>query len=805
MDNFLFIILIFLASVLVYADGATGNNVTSTKLPNGCIVMNSTEADPMLIHFAMPFPFVNCSDLNREVFNMSRFPSDTASMSFAHNKLRSFSVDDLARFTKLVKLDIRHNQLEIIEMSKVNPPTSVKSVRHLYLSANNLLKIPTDALRSFPKLNVLDLGGNKIAKIGDADFAHSQQINAISLGSNPLESISSKAWANLTKTIYAISLQFAGLEEVPGFVADMPRLMYLSLANNKISNVQANSFKRASGLRWLELAGNKIMRLDKRAFTGAEKLRLLDLSDNLLETLPPGVFDSLHDEEQVSVEMYENPIRCDCSLRWLKLWSDNLPFQDIRYKCLQPKRNHGKKAYDIKASDFSCLSDDEDWDANQECTQPQPPVSTPEPVPTKSTKDSICPKQCKCFDEKGVQYHPKLPSSSSSKSKKSRRLWWLGRIVFPHVDCSNAGLTAIPEDIRLDVKTLTMAENKLRTLKIADLKKYKSLETLDLEGCSLNKIVPDKDPRFRFENMTSISIHHNNLTSFGAEQLHCFPNLNLLRMYNNKINSMPAGMFQNNRRINRLYIGPNPIRNFDPKCLQGLDLYSLSLRNMSLKKIPDFPSKFQNLTYLELSDNLITTIPNNSFANMDLLFRLTLDNNLISNLEADAFRNCKKLRYLDLSENNIRTLPKGIFDDLDKDRIHIELWINRINCDCKMKWFKEWIERLEDTNPMTEIRFSCMTPLRIHGKVSDKLRPIDFTCDSTVKDYNDDHEVDDDFYVYEHGYCYSQGQLALAIVLTIVCMLLLILLAKCCSMRRKGGYARYKAQNDSNSQLDMDM
>jgi len=44
------------------------------------------------------------------------------------------------------------------------------------------------------------------------------------------------------------------------------------------------------------------------------------------------------------------------------------------------------------------------------------------------------------------------------------------------------------------------------------------------------------------------------------------------------------------RNLQRLYLGPNPVTNFDSLFLQGLDLLTLSLRNMSLTKVPSLIS-----------------------------------------------------------------------------------------------------------------------------------------------------------------------------------------------------------------------
>lgn len=56
---------------------------------------------------------------------------------------------------------------------------------------------------------------------------------------------------------------------------------------------------------------------------GANKLTSLDLSDNLLETIAANTFDGMA-KENLEVNLYENPLNCNCSMRGLKSWIDNV-------------------------------------------------------------------------------------------------------------------------------------------------------------------------------------------------------------------------------------------------------------------------------------------------------------------------------------------------------------------------------------------------------------------------------------------------------------------------------------------------
>lgn len=63
--------------------------------------------------------------------------------------------------------------------------------------------------------------------------------------------------------------------------------------------------------------------------TGATKLRSLDITDNLLERLPDNVFSHMEDD-QLIIELYENPFMCDCDMAWFKRWIDGVSILDRR-------------------------------------------------------------------------------------------------------------------------------------------------------------------------------------------------------------------------------------------------------------------------------------------------------------------------------------------------------------------------------------------------------------------------------------------------------------------------------------------
>ncbi|XP_064612578.1 toll-like receptor 13 [Liolophura sinensis] len=94
----------------------------------------------------------------------------------------------------------------------------------------------------------------------------------------------------------------------------------------------------------------------------------------------------------------------------------------------------------------------------------------------------------------------------------------------------------------------------------------------------------------------------------------------------------------------------------------------VDLHNHRLRKVPT--NITSTIASLDLSDNLLKTIPNDSFINLSALTSLDLSGNRLEKLEPSAFRGLSRLSTLRLSENNLlltyEAYPVGVFRPLQK-------------------------------------------------------------------------------------------------------------------------------------------
>ncbi|XP_078495033.1 uncharacterized protein LOC100179272 [Ciona intestinalis] len=830
---------------------------TTDTLDNGCtITRSSTEAeagnitisDLIALWFTDPLPHLNCSGKGHKRLDVEGVVSDAKSLTVSYNDLVELQVDDLEEFTQLTKLELKMNKLVRISPSTTN--LTISTLVFLSIAYNRLEVVPTDALKSFPNLRILILHSNQIHTIAPDAFKYNGKITHMSIGPNPVVDFNGE-WMTGMNLMY-LSLNSMGIRRIPEQFKAMTNLMWTNLASNKIRRINASTTLKLTELDTLYLANNEIEYIDKDAFKGAVKLRDIDLSDNRIQTLDKGTFKDMKGENLV-LNLLENPLGCDCNTAWFKSWTDEVGAQnlatDIRYKCYQPARNHGKKPSQLTVDDFTCRPSDVIW---EDCNQPQPigrPSSTLLTTSTASTHlpdiEISCPSMCSCYDENGILYHSPASTSQSNDGGwgvytpcPSLRvtmyvtLWviifggifsfflcvadnldnplvtWVGAITvkcletylptftrmhwmsksYPMVNCNTANLDRIPLGIRKDVKTLTLSGNHLKLLDVGEISHFPDLEKLDLKK---NMIMTIRTSPAMMPKLTFLNLRLNNISGLSKTHLKSFPNLEMLTLQHNNITKIPNDLFKYNRKLIRLYIGPNPIKSFQSGWLGTLSLRNLALRNVSLTKIPSQLLSQKNLTFVDMSDNYITSIRNKTFSKLTKLKWLILENNRIATIQANAFNGATSLRMIDLSENNLKTLPGSVFSNISKERLNIELWENQFMCDCKMKDLKIWIEKMEALDPMADIRFKCQTPTRMHDQVSDQLTPEAFVCQDSDSD------------VVIGSICKTcpnpTGQIILAIVLTFIFTLLMGIIAwKCTFRRRYGDLLQYaKARNDN--------
>ncbi len=90
---------------------------------------------------------------------------------------------------------------------------------------------------------------------------------------------------------------------------------------------------------------SNLLSVEPQAFQGASSLRLLDLCYNRLSTLERSVFPA--SEALQTLLIGQNPLVCDCRLRWLLERTPPLLYGDVQPECSSPAPLAGKFLRDL--------------------------------------------------------------------------------------------------------------------------------------------------------------------------------------------------------------------------------------------------------------------------------------------------------------------------------------------------------------------------------------------------------------------------------------------------------------------------
>ncbi|KAJ3587299.1 hypothetical protein NHX12_010897 [Muraenolepis orangiensis] len=223
------------------------------------------------------------------------------------------------------------------------------------------------------------------------------------------------------------------------------------------------------------------------------------------------------------------------------------------------------------------------------------------------------------------------------------------------VQCSDLGLSEVPEGIPLDTKFLDLQNNRISELKEHDFRGLTNLYALSLVNNRISKVhsrtfSPLKQMQKLYFSRNHLTTIPRNLPSSLVE----------LRVHDNHIRKVPAGAFSGLSRMNCIEMGSNPIQNsgFEPGAFRGLKLNYLRISEAKLSGVPkDLPDTLQEL---HLDNNQIQTLELEDLKRYKELYRLGLAYNHIRNLEAGSLAFLPRLMELHLENNRLTRVPAGL-------------------------------------------------------------------------------------------------------------------------------------------------
>ncbi|KAK5650601.1 hypothetical protein RI129_001630 [Pyrocoelia pectoralis] len=573
----------------------------------------------------------------------------------------------------------------------------------LRLELNDITEIPTKAFAAHKRLRRIDLSNNKISKIApDA---------------------------------------FQGLKALTSLV----------LYGNKIKDLPAGVFHGLVSLQLLLLNANEISCIRKDAFNDLHSLNLLSLYDNNIQSLANGTFDYLKSIQ--TLHLARNPFICDCNLRWLAEYLHRNPIETSGARCDTPKRMQRRRIESLKDEKFKCQEEFRTRYAG-ECLI-----------------DNACPSGCTCdgtnvdCSGRGLKEIPRdiplyttellLQDNDLGKIKSDGLFGRLPNLI--KLDLRRNQITGIEKnafDGATKISELLLSENKLleihnkmffglHNLKVLSLNNnlitcvmpgsfdhLTSLHTLNLVqnpficNCHLawfaewlkNKGLSGSSPRCaspdKVKDILIKELPQNEFKCTGDGDQGCLgdnycPPMctctgTVVRCSRAKLKEIPRGI---PAETSELYLDVNEIQSVQAERIAHL----------------------KALTRLDLSNNQIGILANNTFNNLSKLSTLIISYNKLQCVQRNALIGLKSLRILSLHGNQISMIPEGTFTDL-KSITHLALGANPLYCDCSLRWLAEWV-KVDYVEPGIA---RCAEPVNMREKLILSTPSTSFLCRTKV-------------------------------------------------------------------------
>lgn len=275
----------------------------------------------------------------------------------------------------------------------------------------------------------------------------------------------------------------------------------------------------------------------------------------------------------------------------------------------------------------------------------------------------------------------KLPSGMFSALTRLQKLYLQGNGLSFLADRALEGLTSLnvlklsdnklvnlpPElfaDMR-DIKEMYLQNNSLNVLAPGLFAELTQLLVLDLSKNELTTEWINANTFSGLLRLVVLDISFNKITKLEQAVFKDLYSLQIIRLNDNAIENIPNNTFASLYNLHTLIISNNRLTSIESYTFNGLYVLSLlSIDNNRIASIhPEALRNCSSLQDLHLNGNKLTEVPR-VLRDVPMLRTLDLGENHISVITNDSFREMTHMYGLRLTENNIDNISRGVFDKM---------------------------------------------------------------------------------------------------------------------------------------------
>ncbi|EDV52522.1 protein artichoke [Drosophila erecta] len=553
-------------------------------------------------------------------------------LDLSHNGLNWIHLRALSRLPNLVSLKLSYNQISDVGMVG----RIVKDLEHLKKLRldNNLITVIEDgSFVDLPNLSELHLNDNRITELQYGAFLRTPQLKTIYLQNNLIRRIHPESLLQASgsgvEAVHIYNNEIGHVEALRALLDALPRLRYLDMSGNLLSELPYGALRGHGTLEQLHLNHNHLRLIERDALMAMPALRELRMRNNSLSSDLPLPFWNLPGLK--GLDLAQNQFaRVDSqllaglpSLRRLDLSENGL----IELAPNSFRHNPLLETLNISSNEL-----------------------------TKVHSSTLI-------------HLERLFEVDASYNQLKSVIGGLPRIV-ERISLKGNQITSLPaaasKDLQLpNLRMLDLSQNRIEQLPRHGFQGALELRVLSLAQNELRQL---EDTSFiGIQRLELLHLQENQLGEADERALLPLAELRNLNLQSNKLEAITDNFFSNNSRLEQLDLSRNLIRSISPtafdtqRSLEYLDLSGNALLDISVGL-----GNLNNLRDIDLSYNQISRIQSDVIGGWRNVVEIRLSNNLIVELQQGTFRNLPKLQYLDLSSNEIRNVEPGALKGLDE-------------------------------------------------------------------------------------------------------------------------------------------